>query len=253
MLEVIKHFFKTKGCVFLVATDTDALQHSVSAIYGTKFKSEDYLKRFFDRKIALSDVSVLDYLKCQDLDLAKYEEKGIIFSSFNGDIDKHISYFSDLFTSVEMKLRDIDQSLQKFFSSLNYIITTNDGIKIVINGVVLMAGIVEEVINIDGFKSRKPIGETRYSLSQINLVDLIQFHLSLVIKCYSKKVYAEDGRKMIHQTEQLVLGVQAEVGVSKNFNLNSNNNIPISLIVRYLDDESIKYWLWEDYRRIIEL
>ncbi|WP_236689940.1 KAP family P-loop NTPase fold protein [Photobacterium angustum] len=47
MLEVIKHFFKTENFVFLIATDTDQLSHSINAVYGYNFDSKQYLKKFF--------------------------------------------------------------------------------------------------------------------------------------------------------------------------------------------------------------
>jgi len=182
MLEVIKHFFQTKGCVFLVATDTEALQHSVSAIYGTEFKSEDYLKRFFDRKIALPEVSIIDYLRCQNLELSSYEDKGMIFTSFDGNIDDHIKFFSDLFTHQEMKLRDIDQALQKFFASLNFTVSVNNGAKTAISGIVLMTGIVEELMSDNSlFLSRKSIGDPNYAIDYGTISFLIRVHLLMVM------------------------------------------------------------------------
>jgi hypothetical protein len=48
LLERVKHLFDLDGIVFLIATDTDQLQHAVSAVYGTAFDSKKYLGRFFD-------------------------------------------------------------------------------------------------------------------------------------------------------------------------------------------------------------
>lgn len=50
MLEVIKHFFTTKNFVFIVATDTSQLTHSINAVYGANFDSSQYLKRFLIEK-----------------------------------------------------------------------------------------------------------------------------------------------------------------------------------------------------------
>ncbi|WP_236689471.1 KAP family P-loop NTPase fold protein [Photobacterium angustum] len=47
MLEVIKHFFEIENIVFVVATDTEQLQHAVKAIYGEGFDAQTYLGRFF--------------------------------------------------------------------------------------------------------------------------------------------------------------------------------------------------------------
>ena len=47
LLENIKHIFDIPGIVFIVATDSKQLSHSINAVYGSKFASEKYLKRFF--------------------------------------------------------------------------------------------------------------------------------------------------------------------------------------------------------------
>lgn len=53
LLENIKHLFDIEGIVFIIATDTKQLSHSINAIYGNNFASEKYLKRFFDQEYSL--------------------------------------------------------------------------------------------------------------------------------------------------------------------------------------------------------
>ncbi|MCD9555519.1 NTPase KAP [Photobacterium carnosum] len=50
MLEAIKHIFNIPGVVFVVATDTEQLQHAVKAIYGEGFNAKQYLGRFFNSR-----------------------------------------------------------------------------------------------------------------------------------------------------------------------------------------------------------
>lgn len=50
VLEEIKHFFDVPGVVFILAIHRDQLIESVKAIYGPSFNSEEYLRRFFDRR-----------------------------------------------------------------------------------------------------------------------------------------------------------------------------------------------------------
>ncbi|MGL6393206.1 KAP family P-loop NTPase fold protein [Aeromonas veronii] len=47
MLETIKHIFDIPGVVFVLATDTEQLQHAIKVIYGDGFDAESYLGRFF--------------------------------------------------------------------------------------------------------------------------------------------------------------------------------------------------------------
>ncbi|TCN70972.1 KAP-like P-loop domain-containing protein [Vibrio crassostreae] len=53
VIECVKHFFNTKNFIFVLATDTNQLQHSIKSIYGAKFDSLIYLSRFFDNSATL--------------------------------------------------------------------------------------------------------------------------------------------------------------------------------------------------------
>ncbi len=57
LLEDVKHLFQIDGIVFVIATDSDQLAHSVKAIYGAEFEARKYLRRFFDRVFVFPDVS----------------------------------------------------------------------------------------------------------------------------------------------------------------------------------------------------
>lgn len=58
LLEVVKHIFSMERVIFVVATDTSQLQHSIKAIYGQEFDSRRYLGRFFDRSFKLAQPSL---------------------------------------------------------------------------------------------------------------------------------------------------------------------------------------------------
>lgn len=54
MLETIKHIFDIQGVVFVLATDTEQLQHAIKVIYGEGFDAQTYLGRFFKRRFYLN-------------------------------------------------------------------------------------------------------------------------------------------------------------------------------------------------------
>ncbi|MDM5088639.1 KAP family NTPase [Aeromonas bestiarum] len=54
MLETIKHIFDIKDVVFVLATDTEQLQHAIKVIYGEGFDAQTYLGRFFKRRFYLN-------------------------------------------------------------------------------------------------------------------------------------------------------------------------------------------------------
>ena len=49
VLERVKHLFSIPNIKFIIATDTEQLCHSISAVYGSGFDSHAYLRRFFDQ------------------------------------------------------------------------------------------------------------------------------------------------------------------------------------------------------------
>jgi hypothetical protein len=53
LLETVKHLFEIKGIVFVIATNTDQLQHSIKVVYGQGFDANRYLYRFFQRTYTL--------------------------------------------------------------------------------------------------------------------------------------------------------------------------------------------------------
>jgi hypothetical protein len=63
MLERMKHLFEIDQVVFVVATDTVQLSHSVGAVYGSGFNSEGYLSRFFNRTYYFDRVSNRDFVE----------------------------------------------------------------------------------------------------------------------------------------------------------------------------------------------
>ena len=57
MLERVKHLFEIPGVVFVVATDSEQLVHSISAVYGAGFNGKRYLRRFFDKAYVFNELS----------------------------------------------------------------------------------------------------------------------------------------------------------------------------------------------------
>ncbi|EJY0881604.1 TPA: NTPase KAP [Vibrio cholerae] len=76
MLETIKHIFNIKGVVFVVATDTEQLQHAVKAVYGLDFDAGTYLGRFFDARYTLRQTNYEQLLEVH-CDLNKISMSGL--------------------------------------------------------------------------------------------------------------------------------------------------------------------------------
>lgn len=62
LLEEMKHLFDIDGMVFVIATDSEQLSHSVKAVYGEGFDGRRYLRRFFDRVFVFPDSNTTDFV-----------------------------------------------------------------------------------------------------------------------------------------------------------------------------------------------
>lgn len=100
VIECVKHFFNTKKFVFVLATDTEQLQHSIKAIYGQGFNSASYLSRFFDTTLTLESPSLKEYVKLKLPEIAN-----------ESAMEQHIVMFiAELFDWHKMdSLREIEK------------------------------------------------------------------------------------------------------------------------------------------------
>ncbi|MCA1529243.1 KAP family P-loop NTPase fold protein [Bradyrhizobium yuanmingense] len=104
MLERMKHLFEIDQVVFVVATDTVQLSHSVGAVYGSEFNSVGYLARFFNRTYYFQSVSRRDFVAELFARLPMDVEK-ISLPQFI-DLETYLTGGFDFFA---LPLRDIEQ------------------------------------------------------------------------------------------------------------------------------------------------
>lgn len=91
LLERIKHLFEVDGVVFVFATNSQQLQHSIAGEYGPGFDGFMYLKRFFDRTYLFdspSDQRRIEEL-CITIDASKIICPGDELSEFIASGCKH--------------------------------------------------------------------------------------------------------------------------------------------------------------------
>lgn len=105
LIECVKHFFDTRKFVFVIATDTDQLQHSIKAIYGEGFDAHSYLSRFFHKAVTLPAPSIEDFLISR------------LSPIIGDDFDIDGLYFLDFLVNIfkwhnMVSLREIDKVLQ---------------------------------------------------------------------------------------------------------------------------------------------
>lgn len=121
VLEVIKHIFDIPKIIFVIATDTTQLQHSIKAVYGSGFDAEKYLMRFFNRSFSLPQPKLIDYLKT-------HKSFKIVTERFIETSDLHIYEIDEnkslelsalIFESFDTDLRTVDQIIERVSSILS--------------------------------------------------------------------------------------------------------------------------------------
>ena len=260
VLEVIKHFFETEGCTFLVATNTEVLEHSVKTVYGQEFDAKMYLRRFFERKINLPKASMLDFLTAKELDFHKYESEYLHLVPFNTNQQSNIALFAALFENNNLELRDVEQILGRFFASLDYAVRIRGTSDILINTVVLIVGLIEQHLEMPQLKNRTndlltsiEINTDSSDTVNYDLSQIVYYMLESVILTTSKIKYNTNGYSTSGTPEEMLLLQSREINYYNLFGKNSNSSQIVNDIFNYYEKSNCNYWLWEDYKRVIEL
>lgn len=126
LLETVKHLFEIKGIIFVIATDTNQLQHSIKAVYGEGFDSSRYLYRFFNRSFSLKKPDVLEFIKTQKI-FNQHLSKGLLFTCdgnlifTEGSLAKSLAAMCE---SFDFDLRTVQQWLDQLWGCYN-----NEGIQ----------------------------------------------------------------------------------------------------------------------------
>jgi len=119
MLEVIKHFFEMDNIIFVVATDTDQLQHAIKSVYGQGFDAETYLGRFFHRRCTLQSVSkehfVNNYLARTSISKDSYLSERNTWPQLRNENDLG-TLIVQLDNLYDFSLRDLEQLIDKVIS-----------------------------------------------------------------------------------------------------------------------------------------
>ncbi|WP_421306370.1 KAP family P-loop NTPase fold protein [Aeromonas veronii] len=114
MLETIKHIFDIPRVVFVLATDTEQLQHAVKVIYGSEFDAYTYLSRFFNRRFSMLSCSRHDFVESH-LSNASYLDSNIFETIWPrglsvGSLNDIISAIAD---ACQLSLRSTEKLIDR--------------------------------------------------------------------------------------------------------------------------------------------
>lgn len=115
LLEKIKHIFDISGLVFVIATDTVQLSHSVRAVYGSGFSADKYLLRFFQRRYVFKQPKMEHFVN------HLFNAHPALADRLSAPLNiKPIEYFRNSMIRYGLTLRDVEQifDLLRTFASL---------------------------------------------------------------------------------------------------------------------------------------
>ena len=268
MLEVIKHFFNTQYFVFVVATDTTQLCESIKAVYGNNFDSKTYLKRFFNRTAELASPDIEYYLNSLDIN-NHYERAGYLtdlhlyprISTQPLDIAYYIAHLSKYY---QLSIRDVDQLLAKLNACLRcaHSAYTSKGLNQAINIVVLIVAIIEHDKGITAFNKRElftPLFEPFLDNESYAFeIDGTKIRMSLVITIALESISKQIEEGNDYREGGVIISFLSRNKISqyrdKYEELKYNNYLENTVnIHRHLNNEKPKFWVWDDYKKVVEL
>ncbi|MFQ2071641.1 P-loop NTPase fold protein [Aeromonas veronii] len=120
MLETIKHIFDIPGVVFVLATDTEQLQHAIKVIYGDGFDAESYLGRFFHRRFTLGSISRREFIKQAVVDKKLHFEHVTVWPEITNS-QVLVNVLTAVCDHFSLSLRKTEQVLDRTIASIvNY-------------------------------------------------------------------------------------------------------------------------------------
>lgn len=122
MLETIKHFFELESYVFVIATDTEQLSHSVQAIYGSNFDGREYLSRFFHRTAKLPEPNRYDFCKKMTDNIIDENFNNLFHVNDSKNKKEAVAItLNELGLIYNVSLRRLEQVLNKFDSIFTFL------------------------------------------------------------------------------------------------------------------------------------
>lgn len=262
MLETIKHIFDIPGVVFVLATDTEQLQHAIKVIYGEGFHASAYLRRFFKRQFSLKEISkssfIESYMVFDDASC------GHLFPRF-----KTVSEFSLLLSVIadafNLKLRDIEQYIDKVMAAISNV---SDDFDLVVFSILLLSkeyepDLYRQIINLElslrndhkkptsnvGFYERFKVNSTLcFNLpSETNGTELLKVDISIskYIDCFFYSI--KNKAKLVAEKNSVATG-----GVLGQHHINSFiiGSKEETLLAYHLANQSVNI---NEYQDLVEL
>ncbi len=261
MLEVIKHFFSTKNFVFVVATDTEQLCHSIKCVYGDGFESEQYLKRFFDRKISLPKPDIDQYVSLMDCPDDLSSDLYLFPREHPQDYSSVQLSIAALAKSYDLKIRGVDQLFSKTVSCLRSASEACEklAMKQVLNVPVLILGLIEQDSNSEwyhqqAYNSKISVENFKFDALYNNMVPT-----RIVIIIALEAITLKQRIDKHHQIENFKYWDTINSREIRSLISQKSKEEYFNVLRSYIEfcdlhkSELFNVWLWDSYKKLIEL
>ena len=261
MLEVIKHFFDTKNFVFVVATDTEQLENSIQAVYGVKFDSKAYLRRFFNRKAELGPPAISSFLKQYTFETPanvtfyprnQHLHHGTLIETFHLNL---------IYEAFNLGLRDLDQLIAKYQSCIRAI-ASDEAKQHTVNVFALLVALVEYEHNEETFAKRDddtpetdwdnpdfPIKSVHDSTT-LPFSEYYSLHMNYCVMHTRSGEHEHESDQLVYATSH---GRYNSLSDSYNTLLRQSNNAISDHMIPRPRQQNVRIWMWNDYRSLVRL
>lgn len=246
VLEVVKHLFDVPGVYFVIATHIDQLAASINVLYGEKFDSRQYLKRFFHQEYVLPDpepLKFVQYLYQQYRPFANLssDQFFVLFEHprQTRTVEQQVEAFTCLAMAFGLSLRDMEQCMVMLkavclswkknrqlhiFYMLFWIMlkhkNSDEFRRLVMDNRHVTAGIIE--LNEKNVFSPKSVIET-YGGQTINPVQLVSFYYER--RFWKRKDYMSDAGRGERNSYSLPGAI--EIALDRESNNTQNPDDPL--------------------------
>jgi len=168
-----------------------------------------------------------------------------------------------LFEINKIELRDVEQIVNRFFVSLDYVEKLPTSSNILINTVVLITGLIEQHLDKTEITERKNKSNgINFSIAISQDVSTLGYSLSNMVRnmflCVTTTMSSSKfgGQSLTYNSPQEMLAIQStKFSHAKLLGENHNSYKFFTTIINHYDNLSgdCSYWMWEDYQKVIEL
>ncbi|MBY6223566.1 KAP family P-loop NTPase fold protein [Ferrimonas balearica] len=261
LLETIKHFFNVPGVVFVVATNTDELVHSIRSQYGDGFSADRYLRRFFDRQVVLPSPSIGLYVAGLDIDIPGLHEDRIVYDLPDSEgpqkeyrFQRYVELAAELYG---LQLRDVDQLVVRAQACLQQVVASESAgeEKHYISLLGLLIALVIYDYDREAFKKYQLLGSAELPSPPGRSRALghkgVDFAKVALWAMFYKK--AGSGSDSITSTQVHFGALQASTDdLTDVKQMKTLLGSYVGNLNRALEGGDGKHWHWDDIRRLIE-